>query len=262
MHRSNESPWKGYQLKSTQLTWLYEIARTHEVIFDAFVRPYMFAQLNTIENFEGILMSYQNSEWSQKVSAQIIFGARPAVGRLPVTAGSQFQVGDGVDTPYLRRLAYGNTPSSVGLDTYKLSKIDSIANYTVNSLGAPGMQILVARRGKVVYQKNFGYHTYSKELAVKDEDVYDIASLTKIMGGTLPLVMELEENGVIDLEDSIGTLIPALSTTNKKDITIKSMLSHYARLQAWIPFYRYTLDSITSRPMSQYYSSSKSSVIM
>ena len=259
LHRSNDSPWKGYQIKSTQLTWLYEIARTHDVVFDAFVRPYMLAQLNTVENFEGIVMSYQNSEWSQKISAQIIFGARPAVGRLPVSAGSQFNVNDGVDTPYLRRLAYGSTPSSVGLDSYRLSKIDSIANHTVNSLGAPGMQILVARRGKVVYQKNFGYHTYSKEQPVNDEDVYDIASLTKIMG-TLPLVMELEEQGVVNLEDSIGTLIPELADSNKKDITIKSMLSHYARLQAWIPFYRYTLDSITSRPMSQYYRNSKSSI--
>lgn len=259
LHRSDDNPWKNYEIQSAQLTWLYEIARRHDVIFNAFVRPYMLSQLKTVENFEGIIMSYQNSEWSQKVSAQIIFGARPSVGRLPVTTGDSFKVNDGMDTPYINRLAYGNTPSSVGLDSYKLSKIDSVARHTINNLGAPGMQILVARRGKVVYQKNFGHHTYSKEQTVTDEDVYDIASLTKIMG-TLPLVMELEEKGIIDLEDSIGSLIPVLSQSNKKDVTLKSMLSHYARLQAWIPFYKYTLDSITSRPMSQFYSNSKSSI--
>lgn len=259
LHRSNDSPWKGYQINSNQLTWLYEIARKHNVIFDAFVRPYMLKQLKTVENFEAIVMSYQNSEWSQQVSAQIIFGARPAVGRLPVSAGELFKVNDGIDTPFLKRLAYGNTPSSVGLDSYKLSEIDSVARYTIDNLGAPGMQILVARRGKVVYQKNFGYHTYEKKQPVQDNDVYDIASLTKIMG-TLPLVMELEEQSIIDLDDSIGSLIPDLSRSNKKDITLKSMLSHYARLPAWIPFYKYTLDTITARPMSQYYRNSKSSI--
>ncbi|WP_438962886.1 glycoside hydrolase family 3 N-terminal domain-containing protein [Nonlabens sp.] len=258
LHRSNDSPWKGYQINSTQLTWLYEIAREHHVIFDAFVRPYMLAQLKTVENFEAIVMSYQNSEWSQQVSAQIIFGARPAVGRLPVSAGDHFKLNDGVDTPDIQRLAYGNTPSSVGLDRYKLSKIDSVARHTIKNLGAPGMQILVARRGKVVYQKNFGYHTYEKKRPVQDKDVYDIASLTKIMG-TLPLVMELEEHGVIDLEDSLGSLIPEISSSNKKDITLKSMLSHYARLPAWIPFYKYTLDSITGSPMPKYYRKTKSS---
>lgn len=259
LHRSNESPWKGYQINSNQLTWLYEIARKHNVIFDAFVRPYMLEQLKTVENFDAVVMSYQNSEWSQQVSAQIIFGARPAVGRLPVSAGELFNVNDGIDTPFLKRLAYGNTPSSVGFNSYKLSKIDSVARHTINNLGAPGMQILIARRGKVVYQKNFGYHTYEKKQPVQDKDVYDIASLTKIMG-TLPLVMELEEQRIIDLDDSIGSLIPDLSRSNKKDITLKSMLSHYARLPAWIPFYKYTLDSITARPMPQYYRNSKSSI--
>ncbi len=257
LHRSNASPWKGYQIKDQQLTWLYEIARKHDVIFDAFVRPYMLSQLKTVENFEGIVMSYQNSDWSQKVSAQIIFGAREASGRLPVTAGEFFPVNSGMDTKDLKRLQYGATPTSVGMNPYYLKKIDSVARHTIRNSGAPGMQILVARKGKVIYNKNFGHHTYSKKNPVDEYDVYDIASLTKIMG-TLPLVMELEEQGVIDLDDTLGTLLPELRNSNKKDVTVKKMLSHYAQLPAWIPFYIRTLDSVTNNPLPQYYKSTRS----
>ena len=46
----------------------------------------------------------------------------------------------------------------------------------------PGMQIFAAREGKIFYQKNFGYHTYKKQQKVKPTDLYDLASLTKILG--------------------------------------------------------------------------------
>ncbi len=253
LHRSNANPWKSYSLKEKELTWLYEISRKHDVIFDGFVRPYMLEQLKTIENLEGILMSYQNSDWSQKVSAQIIFGARDAVGTLPVTAGL-FQVNDGIALKNIRRLSYGNNPSSVGFHPNMVSKIDSVAMHTINGKGAPGMQILVARKGKVVLNKTYGYHTYDKMQKVKNSDVYDIASVTKILA-TLPLVMELEENNVISLEDVVSKLDADLKGTNKEQITVKQMLSHYGRLKPWIPFYAYTLDSITNKPSPLFYSS-------
>ncbi|AGC78214.1 beta-glucosidase-like glycosyl hydrolase [Nonlabens dokdonensis] len=258
LHRSNENPWKSYKLKEKELTWLYEISRKHDVIFDGFVRPYMLEQLKTIENLEGIIMSYQNSEWSQKVSAQIIFGARDAVGTLPVSSGL-FKVNEGIKVENIKRLSYGSNPSSVGFDSKMVSKIDSIAMHTINGKGAPGIQILVARRGKVVLDKTYGYHTYDKKDAVKSNDVYDIASVTKILA-TLPLVMELEENNVISLDDAISKLDTDLKSTNKEQITVKQMLSHYGRLKPWIPFYVYTLDSITNKPSPLFYSSgSKSS---
>ncbi|WP_213523054.1 glycoside hydrolase family 3 N-terminal domain-containing protein [Nonlabens sp.] len=252
LHRGNENPWKSYQLNERELTWLYEIARKHRIIFDGFVSPYMLAQIKTVKNFEGIIMSYQNSEWSQQVSAQLIFGGRDAEGTLPVSAGL-FQVNEGIAVKNIKRLSYGNDPSSVGLDSRVLAKIDSIANYTINKKGAPGMQILVARHGKVVLDKTYGYHTYDKKDPVTSSDLYDIASVTKILS-TLPLVMELEEKNVISIDDVISKLDADLKSTNKEQITVKQMLSHYARLTPWIPFYSYTLDSLTHQPLSQYYS--------
>lgn len=250
-HRSNDNPWKSYSMDSKQLNWLYEIARTHDVIFDAFVNPYMLSQFQTTTNFQSILVSYQNSDMAQEISAQMIFGARSITGRLPVTAGT-FSLGSGEDLPAIRRLAYSNSPASVGFNSAMVAQIDSVAQFTMDKKGAPGMQILVARRGKVIYDKSFGYHTYDHTKAVDDFDIYDIASVTKIIA-TLPLVMELVEDNSINLDDSIGSLDPDFKYSNKSHITVREMLSHYARLQAWIPFYKYTLDSVNLKPLHSFY---------
>ncbi len=251
-HRSNDNPWKSYQLDTRQLNWLYEISRIKDVVVDAFVRPYVLEQIKTTGNIESLVMSYQNSDLAQQVSAQVIFGARNAVGRLPVDAGF-YKTGAGMDLVNLGRLAYSLAPASVGLDSKMLSKIDSIAQYTIQQKGAPGMQILVARKGKVVYDKTFGNHTYDKGQPVSEEDVYDIASVTKILA-TLPLIMELEERNVLDLDDKLGKLDRRYKKSNKKNITLKQMLSHYARLKPWIPFYFATLDSLDRKPLPEIYS--------
>ncbi len=255
-HRSNENPWKSYQLTARELTMLSEISKKHRVIFDAFVNPYMLAQLKNTGNIEAIVMSYQNSVWSQELSAQMIFGARSFDGRLPVSAG-KFDVGDGISLEGINRLSYGHTPASVGMNAAILSKIDSIAKFTIDGKGAPGMQILIARKGKVIFDKVYGGHTYGKDDPVQPTDLYDIASITKILA-TLPLLMELEDRKVLSLDEPLGKFDKKFKSTNKSEITVKEMLSHYARLKPWIPFYKYTLDTLDGMPLPEFYSKTRS----
>jgi len=255
-HRSNETPWKSYKLSSKELSWLAGISKKHKVIFDGFVNPYMLGQIKETANTEAIIMSYQNSEWSQQLSAQMIFGARSINGRLPVSAG-KFDAGDGLSLEGIKRLSYGNTPGSVGMNAAILAQIDSVAQFTIDKKGAPGMQILVARKGKVIFDKSYGGHTYGKDDPVSSTDLYDIASVTKILA-TLPLIMELEDRNVLDLDEPIGKLDANFKNTNKSKITLKEMLSHYARLTPWIPFYKYTLDTLDGKPLAEFYSKSKS----
>lgn len=253
-HKSNASPWKDFKFTDKELVWLYEIARTNTLILDVFAKPYALNDINTIENFEGIVMSYQNSELSQEKSAQLIFGAIEANGELPVTAGF-FNIGDGIHYNTISNLSY-SIPERVGMSSEKLNKIDSIAQYAVDERMTPGIQLLVARHGKVVYNKNFGKHTYEGDEKVKFNDIYDVASLTKIVA-TLPLLMELEEQGIVSLESKLGNMLPEFKGSNKENITLKEMLSHYARLKPWIPFYYATLDSVTRKPLSKWYKKEK-----
>lgn len=254
-HKSNDNPWKEYKFTDKELVWIYEIARTNKVILDVFARPYALLDLKTSENFEAIIMSYQNSKVSQELSAQLIFGARKAEGMLPVTLGEDFPLFTSIETKQLKRLQYG-VPESVGINSEVLKGIDSLARIGLWANMMPGAQILVARKGKVIYQKNFGHHTQDKKIGVKDTDIYDVASLTKILS-TLPLVMELFDRNIITMDSKLSELLPEYKNTDKSNITLKRMLSHYARLKAWIPFYVSTLDTITKLPSERYYSKVK-----
>ena len=256
LHRSNENPWKAHKFTDKELVWLYEIARTHTVILDIFVKPYALLDLKTIENIESIVVSYQNSDIAQQKSAQLIFGAFAAKGTLPVSTGEFFKAGDGINTFSIKRLGY-SSPERVGMNSLKLNKIDSVAQMAVDSMMTPGIQLLVARRGKVIYNKNFGKHTYKGKEKVAFDDVYDVASLTKILA-TLPVLMQMVEQGLVSLNSKLSEVLPEYKKSNKKNITIKQMLSHYARLRPWEPFYYKTLDSVTKRPSSKYYRKTKS----
>ena len=254
-HKSNANPWKEYKFSDHELTKLYEISRTNKVILDVFTRPYAINDIQSFSNINGILLSYQNSKISQELSAQLIFGSITAKGSLPVSIGNQFPVNTTNFTRIQKRLQYG-TPESVGVNSIKLKKIDSLVNYGINENMMPGAQVLVARKGKIIYNKAFGYHTQEKINKVSENDIYDLASLTKILA-TLPMVMKLVDDSTISLDTKIPELLPEYFATNKENITVKEMLSHYARIKSWIPFYLETLDSL-KLPDKKYYSKSKS----
>ncbi len=255
VHKSNANPWKSYKISDREINWLYEIARSNKVILNIFSSPYALLDIKSETNFESVLVSYQNSRIAQEVSADAIFGVTAIDGVLPVSSNASFPVNTTISTKKMNVMGYDYS-ENLGVNYQKLKKIDSIVNYAISEKMTPGVQILVAKSGKVIYNKNYGYQTYAKKNKVTDSTLYDIASLTKIIA-TLPLVMELEERGVISLDSKLGDIIPKLSKTNKTDITLKRMLSHYARLQAWIPFYKATLDSLTNTPSKEYYSSKK-----
>ncbi|WP_455168584.1 glycoside hydrolase family 3 N-terminal domain-containing protein, partial [Aegicerativicinus sediminis] len=251
LHRSNDTPWKAYQFTDKELVWLYEIARLKDVILTVFTRPYSLNDLKTIENIEGIVLSYQNSKVAQQKTAQALFGGIASKGCTPVSIGNYFKPGDGLTTNALKVLTYG-IPESVGMSSIAFEKVDSVAKYAVTNKMTPGIQLLVARKGKVIFEKNYGYHTYDNKEPVKSEDLYDVASLTKILA-TLPLLMELVDKGEISLNSTLSELLPEYHGSNKANITLKSMLSHYARLKPWVPFYVATLDSVSGKPSADYY---------
>jgi beta-glucosidase-like glycosyl hydrolase/CubicO group peptidase (beta-lactamase class C family) len=249
-HKSNANPWKNYKFLDTDLVWIQEIARLKKVILDVFASPYSLLDIKTFENIEGVIVSYQNSILAQEISAQMIFGAVEIKGKLPVSIHNVFSEGHGLLSTGLKRLSY-SIPEDVGMSSIKLAKIDSIANVALDKKMTPGMQILVARKGKVIYAKSFGNQTDVDSIKVDNNQLYDVASLTKILA-TLPLIMELEEKNVLTLETTLGKLLPKLKKTNKSELTVKEVLSHYGQLQAWIPFYVKTLDE-QKKPSENYY---------
>ncbi len=249
-HKSDKA-WKSHALTDKELFWLSEISKNNVTILDVFTKPYSLIPIAYFDEIEGVVVSYQNSDIAQTVSAEVIFGAIESKGKLPVSINTEFKAGYGLSTQKSGRLGFA-LPENAGMDSSILARVESYTNYAIYKKMTPGVQVLIARKGKVVYQKSFGHYTYENKNKVNNETVYDIASLTKIIA-TLPNVMQQYDQQKINMQTTLGEMLPIFKNSDKQDIPFKDLLSHYARLQAWIPFYKSTLDS-AKIPLPKYYS--------
>ncbi|CAM2985103.1 glycoside hydrolase family 3 N-terminal domain-containing protein [Flavobacterium frigoris] len=249
-YHSSDAPWKKYDFNQAELKKLAFLSKNNKVILDVFASPYSLIPIESFGDIEGVVLSYQNSSIAQEVSAELIFGAITAKGKLPVTVTTEFTADLGLSTEKLNVLGF-TAPENVGMNPLILDKIEAVAQKAINGEMAPGMQILVARKGKVIYQKSFGYQTYEKNSKVTNSDVYDVASLTKILS-TLPNVMLQYDQKKINMQTRLDSMLPIFKNSNKEDIHFKELLSHYARLQPWIPFYKATVDK-SGNPLDKYY---------
>ena len=250
-YHKSDGAWRNHNLTFRELLWINQIAKQNDVILSFFTKPYSLLNIKNFESIETIIVGYQNNAIVQTVVPQIIFGALGAKGKLPVSIEEHFKVNEGIETIALQRLGF-EVPENVGMNSKILTKIDSIAAYAIDKKMTPGLQVVVARKGKVIYQKSFGNHTYEDGAAkVKNTDLYDIASLTKIIG-TLPNVMLEFDKGNLTLETKLKSMLPVFKGSNKEDATVLDMLTHQARFQPWIPFYKATLDSL-NKPSEKYY---------
>lgn len=249
-HKSDKSWWKSPELTVSEIQMIDSISKRKKVIIDCFAKPYSLSRILNFNELEGVIVSYQNGDIAQEVSAEIIFGAVDAKGLLPVSINGMYKAGYGITTQKLNRLGFA-TPESVGMNSEKLKEIENYAQKAIDGKMTPGMQILVARKGKVIYQKSFGGQTYEGNVRVKNADLYDVASLTKMVA-TLPNVMQVYDQKKVALETTLGEMLPIFKGSNKQQMTFKELLSHYGRMQAWIPFYKATLDS-AKVPLDKYY---------
>lgn len=251
-YHKQDGAWRNHNLNFKEMLWINQIAKQNDVILTCFTKPYSLTNLKNFEDIETIVVAYQNNDIAQTIAPQIIFGAMGAKGKLPVSIDDEFKVNEGIETLEIKRLGF-SIPENVGMNSKVLTKIDSIANYAISKKMTPGIQVVVARKGKVIYQKSFGNHTYESNQKVSNTDVYDIASLTKIVA-TLPNVMKEFDQGHLTLETKLKSMLPAAKNSNKANATVLDMLTHQARFQPWIPFYKATLDSL-NRPSTHYYRS-------
>jgi len=257
-HASNATPWKSYKISAKEKRFINIIAQQNNSLLVSFAKPYALNNLEAEKYLNSIVVGYQNSTIFQEKAAQLIFGGIPAKGKLPVSISPNYKVGDGFFLNKKQRLSYG-LPETVGVNSYKLAKIDSIVDYALKHEMTPGLQLLVARKGKVIHHKAYGFQTYKKKDSITAYSIYDLASLTKILG-TLPVFMKLEQSGLVNLKEKLSTLLPELKETNKDTIQVIEILSHFGKLKAWIPFYIKTLDTVSLKPSSKYYRKQSDSI--
>ena len=224
-----------------------------KTILNVFANPYSLAKLSLAATPDGLIESYEDNVYSQELSAQLIFGGIKANGTLPITVNERYKASAGLEIAEVIRLKF-TIPEELGINTASLRKVDSIAKYAIDLKATPGCQIVIAKNGKVFYNKAFGNKTYGG-VPVNTEDLYDIASITKVAASTVA-IMKLTDEGFFDIEKTVGDYLPLMKLTNKGKIKLKDLLTHQAGLPAWIPFYTKTIKPESKRNM--YYRSTYS----
>ena len=202
---------------------------------------------------DAILISYSHDKPAQQFAAQAIFGGIRVDGKLPVGINPSYPAGSGLSTPKVR-LGY-HAPELSGINSLLLEKIDSLCHEAIRLKATPGCEVLVAKDGFVVYDKTFGFHTYQRKRPDRPDDIYDIASLTKITA-TLPCVMMLYDEKRIALDTPIGRYDYRIARTDKKDLTVRELLLHMAGLKASVAFFHHAIDweAFSGRLLSSRYS--------
>lgn len=227
--------------------WINRLAQAHTVIVCSFTDP---AFLSGMDNRSALLAGYTDDIEIQKAAAQIIFGGLEANGKLSVKISDSLPAGTSVRTSLSHRFSY-TLPEEAGMDSRTLQRIEAIAQEAIDIKGTPGCHVLVAKDGKVIYERSFGFQTYEKKIPVTDETIYDLASVTKV-SATLQAVMYMHEKGLIDINKKASVYLPELKKSNKEDYIIKDILTHQAGLWPYLPFWSETVkDSATFR---KYYS--------
>jgi len=134
------------------------------------------------------------------------------------------------------QLSY-DSPESVGLDSiYIKSNVDSIMYEAITQKAFPGAQLLVAKQGKIIFHEAYGFHTYDSIQKVNLNDVYDLASVTKITG-PLPALMKLYEENKLDLHQPFSLYWKDWKNKkDKKSITLRELLAHQSGLKPYVVF--------------------------
>lgn len=185
--------------------------------------------------FDAVYALPSKEKWAMDLLVQAFWGG------IAVSKSSQMLYERSyysISTPKIR-LAY--SPASLAnMDEFVLDSVDLVMNRMISDGASPGGVVLIARQGRVVFHKTYGYATYKKQERITERHLYDIASLSKIVG-TLPLVMNYNSLGVISLNDKLGDYLRL--PDDKRDLSLDKLLLHSTGLPSGISSFLLCVDS-------------------
>lgn len=251
IHDMSKYASKDFGLNFENIKWLKELNKEKKLIVVIFGSPYA---LKFFEDFTTVMVAYEDEDITRSIATQALFGVFSIKGRLPITASAKFPYGAGEYRETLGRLGY-SVPERVGMSSEKLVAIDTIINEMITTKAAPGCQIVAAKDGKIIFQKSYGNFVYDRARPVDNNDIYDVASVTKTCAATISL-MKLYDEQKFDLNAPIDRYIPEADTCSKGDLSVRATLAHHAQLAGWIPFYKQTVSESRKnpQPLPKYYS--------
>jgi beta-glucosidase-like glycosyl hydrolase/CubicO group peptidase (beta-lactamase class C family) len=236
---ASTSPAKNWGVSAGSMQLIHAVNQRTQTIACLFTNAYALKAFDGADQLDGLVVAWHDAPHVQRICADVLLGAAPAGGRLPITCGHQFTLGQGIALTPVGRLRR-TTPEYVGINSADLARIDSIALSGIAAKAYPGCRVLAVKDGAIIVDRSYGHQTYEQKIPVDESTVYDLASITKVVSSTLAL-MHLHQQGLIDLEYNLCDYIDVPDTSSCYNLNLRMMLSHHAGLPAWIPFYTSTL---------------------
>jgi beta-N-acetylhexosaminidase len=236
----DQRPDKGFGITPALDSFLGKLTGSNRTIIVWFGNPYGLGTINPPVKADGLLLAYQENDYTEDLSAQLIFGGIGASGSLPVTINEMWPYDLGLITPGNLRVQYG-VPESAGMSSILLERrIDSIVNTGLIKKAFPGCEVMASRKGIVIFHKSYGYQDYDDRIKIEDSDLFDLASVTKVTA-TLPSIMILEGEGKFSTDETLGHYLPFFKRSDKGNLKMNEILTHQAGLKSWIPYWQETV---------------------
>lgn len=234
--------------KAKYINFINSISKNKQVIISFFGNGPGLKSFDLLKS--PIVWTGQNNIDAAAIVPQYIFGGIAASNKLTTAYSARYTMGSGFTTT-ATRLKY-TVPEDAGLNSNNLKEIDAIAAEAIAQKATPGLVVLVAKDGKVIFNKAYGTHTYDTNVPDKVTDIFDLASVTKVTA-TTPAVMRLFEEGKLKLDTNIGAYIPKARTTPMNNIQVREVMLHQAGFIPYIPFHDYVKTGDYSRDSSAAY---------
>lgn len=251
LHNYKRYPANNFGISTIAANLINQLWQNNKTIIFDFGNPYALKNFCDANN---LIACYDDDSLSQNAAADLLEGKINATGTLPVSVCEKYKAGSGMITgDHLLKVI---SPQSAHLDAAKLAIIDSIATDGIAAGAYPGCVVLVARNGKIVFEKAYGKYNYDTPEPMNTNTIFDMASVTKICATTLA-IMKLYDEGKLKLNKTLGAYLPWVRKSNKSKLTIRNILLHQAGLVAFIPFYKDVVDTIMHQPSLRYFSHAK-----
>lgn len=225
------------QFSDRQMEFLNKLSTRTPKILLTFDNPYAVQDL---PNTEVQIIAWDDTDQQIANTVPALLGKSAISSKLPIEIPGMYELGHGLSQP--RATECFDDPASAGLSPDSLQKVETIMQDAITDSTFPGGVVGVVKNGRLAYCHASGYHTYDKSVEVAPNDVYDLASLTKVVATTTS-VMKLVDEGKVDLDDRVSEYFPEFSNGEKTEITLQQLLLHTSGL----PAFRVYVDSLQTR---------------
>jgi len=197
--------------------------------------PYLLQQFPDVGTY---LCTFGWEDSSQRAAVSALLGESAIGGKLPVTIPGLHPFGAGLEREERRLEIAPGDPADVGFSAEGLAAVDRLLEGYVESRAFPGAVVAIGRRGVLAHLAAFGRLGYDPDAApVRVDTIYDLASLTKVVGTTTATMMMIDE-GRLDLDAPVQSFLPRFVGPGKEAVTVRHLLTHSSGIDWWAPLYQ------------------------